>query len=136
VAIHALLARMDQGSDFRARQIRTEITWENLSTNCHKITEFCLIHIAGSGTASTRAGSGNEDEGRVLDSISNMVINIIIYLYYHIILYCGCITSLTSLVTRSQTRSWRDEKKEQLCKQGCKQVNTALTPERPVNTPA
>jgi len=23
-----------------------------------------------------------------------------------------------------------------LCKQGCKQVNTALTPERPVNTPA
>ena len=52
---------MDQGSDlisdFRARRILTPITWEILSANCHEVTEFC---IAGSGTASAGAGSGNK----------------------------------------------------------------------------
>ena len=35
---------MDQGSnfisDFRARRIRTPITWEILWANCHEVTEF------------------------------------------------------------------------------------------------
>ena len=52
---------MDQGSDlisdFRARRIRTSISWENLSANCHEVTEF---RIVGSGTGSAGAGSGNE----------------------------------------------------------------------------
>jgi hypothetical protein len=50
---------MDRGSDlisdFRARRIRTPITWEILSANCHEVTEF---RITGSGSAG--AGSGNE----------------------------------------------------------------------------
>jgi hypothetical protein len=55
---------MDQGSDFisdfRARRIRTQITWEILSANCHEVTEFRLMRIAGSGTGNAGAGSGNE----------------------------------------------------------------------------
>ena len=59
---------MDQGSDFisgfvsdfGARRIRTQITWENLSANCHEVTESCLMRVADSGTASAGAGSGNE----------------------------------------------------------------------------
>ena len=30
--------RSDFLSDFRARQIRTQITWEILSANCHEVT--------------------------------------------------------------------------------------------------
>ena len=55
---------MDQGSDFISdfgvRRIRTPINWEILWANCHEVTEFRLMRIAGSGTASAGAGSGNE----------------------------------------------------------------------------
>ena len=69
---------MDQGSDlisdFRARRIRTTITWEILSENCHEVTEFRLMRIAGSGTGSAGAGSGNEPSrmGMIWDLFSGI----------------------------------------------------------------
>ena len=62
---------MDQGSDiisdFRDTRIRTQITREILSANCHEVTEFRLMRIAGSGTASAGAGSGNEGNKAMKD---------------------------------------------------------------------
>ena len=64
--IRPLLAAvgMDQGGDsicdFRARRIRTQISWENLSANCQEVAEF---RIARSGTASAGAGRMGNDLG-------------------------------------------------------------------------
>jgi hypothetical protein len=64
---------MDQGSDFisdfRARRIRTQISWEISLANCPEVTELCLMRVAGSSTASAGAGSGNKatkDGGMVI----------------------------------------------------------------------
>ena len=59
--------RSDFVSDFRARRIRKQITWENLSANCHEVTvtylnQFRLMRIAGSGTASAGASNGKDGE--------------------------------------------------------------------------
>jgi hypothetical protein len=64
-------AGMDQGSDFisdfRARRICTQMTGGILLANCHEATEFCLMRVAGSGTASAGAGSDNEGNKAMKD---------------------------------------------------------------------
>ena len=57
---------MDQGSDFvsdfGARRIRTQITWENLVANCHEATVTYLKPVPPHARRwpSAGAGSGNE----------------------------------------------------------------------------
>ena len=60
---------MDQGSDFvsdfRARRIRTPITWEILSANCHEVT------VVEPWASSDFLGKSWENSGRIPSSTQN-----------------------------------------------------------------